>query len=276
MNRRRRDEAVLLRTGLITCDAVAVSVGPFRNADDERHIREFLKRFRSISVRDRGSFERTVSMDLDTPIRQSFDLAVLLREQRLETPRRRSIPRFGVALRYFESQEGGDLAAESTRLRSVVEVLNALSKTQPIEVVLLAFNSHPQRGDVSLAHTLADEIKPFADCEVVAYDGDVGAFYSAVAGCDAVLAMRLHAAIFAYTAGVPFGLINYHPKCAEFAHQVQLPSAVLFESDASDLRDRADLMSDLINGMLRPGLSVDVACTLARGAFDLLEHVTKK
>src|SRR5205085_8290897 len=101
-----------------------------------------------------------------------------------------------------------------------VEVLKELRQLLDYELVLLAFNGHPRNGDIELAHRLADDLAREVPCRVVSYDGDVPSMLAAVAECHAVLAMRLHAGIFAYASGVPLAFINYHPKCQEFAESV--------------------------------------------------------
>jgi polysaccharide pyruvyl transferase WcaK-like protein len=273
MNRRRRDEAALHRAGLVASHAVGVSVGPFRNTRDELEIREFLKRFRSISLRDVASYERTRSLGLDVPVCLSFDPAVLLPDFLPSTsgdPRGR--PRLGVALRLFESQEGDTPPAiEGRRLHSVTQMLKRLAETVDYEVVVFAFNGHPERGDVELANRLATAVGGAVPATVVRYDGDLRSIFSEVSRCDAVVAMRLHAAVFAYTAQVPFALIDYHPKCAEFARSVDLSRDLVFAGDGSDLDDSTQLVASLLGGGRRPSLSVGEARSLALGAFDLLK-----
>src|SRR6185295_4009802 len=112
---------------------------------------------------------------------------------------------------------------ERLRILRTTEMLRGLARLVDYELVMLAFNGHPRNGDIELANTLADDLAPVVPCRVVSYDDDVPSLLAAVASCDAVLAMRLHAGIFAYASGVPFALIDYHPKCREFADSVGLP-----------------------------------------------------
>lgn len=273
MNQRRRDEAGLQKTAHISCHALGVSVGPFRNRTDERQIREFLKRFGSISLRDRASYERSDAMSLDLPLRQAFDLAVLAPDRvPCPLPRgTRSRPRLGVALRPFESIEGGNIETERVRVLRVLETLRAVAKLIDFELVLLAFNCHPTKGDVDLANMMADELEAVVPSSVVSYEGDVPSMLSAVAACDAVLAMRLHAGVFAYASGVPFAFINYHPKCQEFADSVGLPQSLAFASDGSDLVCRAATVVELLTGDCPTLLPLKRARSMALEAFELLE-----
>lgn len=273
MNQRRCDEALLQRTGSISCHGLSVSVGPFRNTDDERSIREFLKRFHSISLRDAGSFERTDAMSLDVPLCRSFDLAVLAPGRLRSVTRcsQRSRPRLGVALRLFESVEGGSIEVEHRRILRTIGLLKAVAELVDYEPVLLAFNGHPSKGDVGLANLIADELKAVVPCTVESYEGDVASMLAAVASCDAVLAMRLHAGVFAYATGVPFAMIDYHPKCVEFGESVGLPPDLVFAGDGSDLADQAARMAKLLTDDGPSLLSLDTARCMALEGFDLLE-----
>ncbi|MEO8692718.1 MAG: polysaccharide pyruvyl transferase family protein [Acidimicrobiales bacterium] len=272
MNQRRCDEALLQRTGSISCHALSVSVGPFRNCADEWSIREFLKRFRSISLRDAASFERAKAMSLDVPLSRSFDLAVLAPDHMQTVARRsqRARPRLGVALRLFESFEGGSIEMEQRRILGTIGLLKAVAKLVDYEPVLLAFNCHPSKGDVGLANMIADEMQAVTPCTVEPYERDVSSMLSAVASCDAVLAMRLHAGVFAYATGVPFAIIDYHPKCADFAESVGLTPELVFAGDGSDLVDQAERIASLLSNGGPPLLSLDTARYMALEGFDLL------
>lgn len=56
--------------------------------------------------------------------------------------------------------------------------------------------------------------------EVVPYLEDVELTYFKIQECDLVISTRLHASIFACFAQVPFFLIEYHRKCADFLDDV--------------------------------------------------------
>jgi polysaccharide pyruvyl transferase WcaK-like protein len=273
MNKRRRDEARLLRSRRVSCHALSVSVGPFRSSTDEREIAEFLKRFQSVSLRDHGSYERARAMSLDLPITQSFDLAVLAHDRlpsRLPIEQR-TRPRLGVALRLFESTEGGDVATEQRRNLCAVDMLKALADKVDYELDVLAFNCHPTWGDVGLAHEIASALESIVPSRVIAYERDVASMFSAVNGCDAVLAMRLHAGIFAYASRVPFAMIDYHPKCREFGESIGLPSKFIFSGDGSDLAEHTTTIGELLTNDEPSLLPLATARSMALAAFDFLE-----
>ena len=174
-------------------------------------------------------------------------------------------------MRLFESFEGGSIETEHRRILRTIELLKAVAELVDYEPVLLAFNCHPSKGDVGLANLVADELKTDVPCAVEAYEGDVASMLVAVAACDAVLAMRLHAGVFAYATGVPFAIIDYHPKCVEFAESVGLPRDLVFAGDGSDLAEQAARIAELLDGDGPSLLSLDTARCMALEGFDLLE-----
>jgi polysaccharide pyruvyl transferase WcaK-like protein len=118
---------------------------------------------------------------------------------------------------------------------------------------------------------VAAELNTVVATTVKPYKRDIASMFSAVASCDAVLAMRLHAGVFAYATGVPFALIDYHPKCVEFGESVGLPSSLVFAGDGSDLADQAEVIAKLLTNDGPPLLPLDTAQCMAMKGFDLLE-----
>jgi polysaccharide pyruvyl transferase WcaK-like protein len=66
--------------------------------------------------------------------------------------------------------------------------------------------------------------------EMVEHDGDYARTYRSFETCTHAVAMRLHGAVFSYTAELPFLMLSYHPKCDEFASMAGLDSR--FRMDA--------------------------------------------
>jgi Polysaccharide pyruvyl transferase len=59
------------------------------------------------------------------------------------------------------------------------------------------------------------------------YPADVGALWSLLEGVEAVVGVRLHAAVLAWAAGVPALLMAYRDKCRDFAMQAEVEDCML-------------------------------------------------
>lgn len=79
------------------------------------------------------------------------------------------------------------------------------------------------RGDdASVARLVADEIGLPDQCHIVSGPLPVGAIVETIAGCDLVLAMRYHAAVFGVVAGTPPVGITYDRKVANLMQDTGL------------------------------------------------------
>ena len=201
--------------------AIGVSIGPFNNPRERRALKDFLSRFSFLGLRDRRSFDLARDLGLGDRSRLTFDLAGLLPELRgLPPPAVET--RIGVTLCRYESIVGGDARVERLRLERIYRTLAGLARELGDAVFrFYVFNSHPEKGDERITRAMARRL---ADkgcrCEVVLYGGDPVALWSDVASCRLLIGTRLHSAVFAYMAGVPFLLSEYHPKCGDFLSTV--------------------------------------------------------
>lgn len=115
-----------------------------------------------------------------------------------------------VALRPWDGQQEW--------LESVVSVLSELAGQ-----VELRFVPFHEGQDLEMARELAERVG--SGSWVVQPDGGYRAALSAIAGCRAVLGMRLHALIAAAAAGRPFVALSYDPKVTAFAGGIGQPVA---------------------------------------------------
>ncbi len=210
--------------------AVGVSIGPFANAAQEESAASFLNRFSYLSVRDRRSFDWTQRMGLSAETHAGRDLAALLLPL-ASLPARAGIEptdplRIGVApCRYSEN---GSYAAPSRVAwqQAFVDVVQRWARTRPLVVDVFSLNEHPHHGDADLAEDLCSQLREAGvDAATVRYrDPDPLRMVAAIARCDVMVSARLHGAIVAYLCGVPFAIVDYHPKCRDFADDIGLPA----------------------------------------------------
>ena len=72
---------------------------------------------------------------------------------------------------------------------------------------------------------LAARLDATGPVEVHTHRGDVVSTLEAIRGCTAVIGVRLHSCILAYSVGVPFVLVDYHSKCGDFLETIGAPHA---------------------------------------------------
>jgi polysaccharide pyruvyl transferase WcaK-like protein len=230
---------------------IGVSIGPFRNQRDRQRISRFLQHFSYLALRDRASYEEAKAMTLPYAPVEAFDLAVLLPKVYGPMPRRRSGSErltLGVGLCHYERHYPWlDVALEASREGRLRETLLRLAKREHIRVLFYVFNGSRVWGDVELAQEMAATLKPFCPVEVVPYTRDPGQMWRRFEECDAFLAVRLHSAVFAYVAGIPFALVEYHRKCADFAQDVGLPRVYRFSSSGPEPAVGAETLSNLLH-----------------------------
>ena len=276
-SRHAADQALLADLGLTRLHAVGVSIGPFARTEEATHIRDFLARFETISVRDLTSMEALSDLGLESRAVQAFDVAVLISEVpglnvNYAEDRPGDGPILGLSVCGFEKLlSAGPPEDEQLRNEQLIALLRKVAHSVNPIFRLIVFNGHATWGDRPLVNWFASQLGDFARVEVVDYTGDLGETLSALRGCDALLGMRLHSAIFSYALGIPFGMVAYHQKCSDFARYVGLPEDLLLprvdiNSDSADVVTR--LLTDPQS--LRATFPLTDALRAARSAYEQL------
>jgi polysaccharide pyruvyl transferase WcaK-like protein len=260
--------AHLLGTPLV---GIGLSVGPFRTAQDRQRVEHFLQQFSFLALRDHASGKEAVAMSLPyTPV-QAFDLAGLLPAVYGAVNRRETMiepPTLGVALCHYERFHPSlDQAVEASREERVKETLVRLAERESVKIRFYVLNAHPQRGDWNLAREMSATLEPLCSVEIVHYMGDPGQMWRQVAECDAFLAVRLHAAVLAYMAHVPFVMVAYHPKCTDFAEYVGLPEPYSFSSRGPEPIAAVEILSSLLHAPQFPDMTLQDAQARAQLNF---------
>jgi polysaccharide pyruvyl transferase WcaK-like protein len=261
-----------LNPGLLT-GAVGVSVGPFRTARQESRLVRYLNEMNYVSVRDRSSFEMLRAGGITCRLECLFDPAALLLEipgvaERLAPVPSGVSPVVGVAPCHVHRYRGGDPERDDQCIRRLVQTLQAANRIRPITWRLFEFNGHSRQGDgaaiEAIAHGLGDE----ARVEILRYTPDPVHFLREVGRCHALLAMRLHAAVFGFLRQVPLVVLSYHPKCAGFADAIGSDPALVLDADVFDPAALARLVNEVLDQPPRPLLLVEEALASARLHLD--------
>ena len=219
--------AQLARVPTMIC---AQGVGPLRHPLSRFLTRRVLNRTRAITVRDAGSAELLQALGVDVPpIEVTADLAFLLAPE--ESPRLQdwwaahvpeNRPVIGVALRPWQ------MGAGEAKYQAIAEALTALAEQSG---ALLLFLPMQHAMDAPLAREMAGWMA--AESRVLDLPLTPREMLAAVGRCEMLLAMRLHALIFAVHRARPAFGISYDPKVFEFALTAKLPAPQEWETLAA-------------------------------------------
>lgn len=255
------------RRGKVQLAAVGVSIDPFESARSEAEVADFMSRFTYLAVRDRRSYRLAASIGLADITHQGRDLAgllPLLAATPVRTPRAAEAPyRIGIAPCNYTQGRDYPAPSWSSLQAPLLDALTALAGARALQVEVFSLNEHPLHGD----SVLADELHARLQARGVraqrwryARQGPWGAV-EAIANCDAMISARLHGAIVAYMLGVPFMIIDYHPKCRDFADDIGLAPARCLDAAGQDPSGFMDVLATMLDG--------DTATTVPRGVYAL-------
>lgn len=234
---RLRDVELLLRlSGRGPHLAAGVSIGPFRSVADERACARVLRRLAFIGLRDGESAALARALAPGVPSALTFDLAPLLLAH-ADPAAGAGLPRRGVGLALcdYERYTGGDERREAARRARVVEVMRALGRSGVDELVLVDFNGDRRFGDARIHAEVRAACGDLAiPVRHVAYDPAPLAVLQTVAGLRAMVAMRLHAAVFGFLARTPTVILAYHPKCLGWAVEAGVAPSMVHDSAEFD------------------------------------------
>lgn len=208
---------------------LAQGVGPLRSAAAQDFSVAAFEAASLITVRDRES-RRTlrtlgiqpgrIHLTADLGLLVPFAHAVASRHPLALTQGHQvARDRVGVALRFW------DRDVEPIRWQqAVAEGLRRFLQTTGARAVFVPFqhSTDPRGDDASVARLVADEIGLPDQCHIVSGPLTVSAIVETIAGCDLVLAMRYHAAVFGIVAGTPPVGITYDRKVANLMQDTGL------------------------------------------------------
>ena len=250
------------RRGRLQLAAIGVSVGPFDDAVTQESAKAFISQLSYLAVRDRRSYELAVEMGLGERVHRGRDLAGLLpmllppsERPRLPAPGERL--RIGVAPCRYSPRPGYPTPEAKALQDTLIEELKSLNSRYRLQVEIFSLNGHSLHGDMELAQSwqeaLAAQGVPARQIRYLHCDPITTA--QAIGECDVFISTRLHGAIVAYMLGVPFMIVEYHPKCADFADDIALPASRRITAQNSGAAAFARGLETMLSGEDMPGLS---------------------
>src|SRR5262249_7667542 len=115
---------------------------------------------------------------------------------------------------------------EAARIEAVAKAVAAAD-----DVVLIDLNAEPNT-DARVHEALRAKLR--VPTRHVRYAEDPLAVARTIASLRGLIAMRLHAAVFAFLARTPALLLGYHEKCAAWAETIGLDRSMIFDAAAID------------------------------------------
>ncbi len=222
----------------------AVGAGPLYSEYGRKFTRLAAQAARSITVRDEAS--KALFEDLGVSgdrIRVTADPGFLFApavsaelEEAVppEFPLRRPI--LGVAARHWGVAVHPDFLE-----REIAAALDLFIKQSGGSVVLVPFQdiSGERENDRATAARILAQMR-LRESAAITGEGSPDQIYEWLRGCDVIAGMRLHALIFAATAGVPAVTLSYDPKVDELTRRLGLENMALDvkDLDASVLAQR--------------------------------------
>lgn len=210
----------------------AQSIGPLHGLVPRWAVSRMLRHAAAISVRDGLSAERLAELGV------SPEDVLVTADPAFSLPRPAHVERAG------QSRIGVCLRA-TVATDNVVAAVREWLPNRPDQAELVWIPCHPDDEAVHTAVTESGEHRSAAGVE---------ATMTAIAGCDLIVAERLHALVFAVCCGVPAVAVDYDPKVRGVALDCGLPiggsdrslsGSALTESVAATWARKTSLQADL-------------------------------
>ncbi|MBI5686445.1 MAG: polysaccharide pyruvyl transferase family protein [Verrucomicrobia bacterium] len=236
----KKIQRVAAERGITKFAGIGVSIGPFADDADEAEAARFLRKFTYFSVRDKKSVAMLEKMRVPVKPLLARDLAgvlpMLLPPTKPDPAAAASQPpTLGISLCNSERYTGGDTAREERRNNALLEGIIRFAKREQMRLRIFCLNTHPLWGDMTFSQQLLARLQ---DCgisaELVSAENNLLGCWHGLASCTAVFSVRLHGGITAYVCGVPFSLVEYHVKCADFLDDIGQPAPLRIGADLSD------------------------------------------
>lgn len=250
--------------------AVGVSIGPFADASSQSAAARTARAFSYIAVRDRRSHELAQTMGLGDITHAGCDLAALLPLLVPSAIRRtHDAPRIiGVAPCRYAVR--ADHPAPSPDAWPIAFVNSIAAMARPPHVRVFCLNGHARHGDLDMAAKLHEALQARGIASSL-YRHAAGAplaTVDAIADCDAFISARLHGAIVAYLRNVPFTIVDYHPKCRDFADDIGLDASLRIDDRAQDRKAFDAAIAAMLNARTPiTGISPQIYALQAPGIF---------
>lgn len=184
--------------------AMGISIGPFKNEEEEKLLLEYIKDISYVGVRDNKSLHYNNKFEF------TFDLAILSPEIfNIEKNERSDMKVISINISNAENIE----EYQSIFKKFLVSNSNKIKK-----VNIIVFNPN----DYNLSNSFYLDIKNYVnDSSLIDYTSNSEFMLKILANSDLMLGNRLHSGILSYAYKVPFILNEYHEKCTDFVKTIE-------------------------------------------------------
>jgi len=267
--------------GTAAIGGIGVSLGPFDTRQKMEECGRFLSTLDFLTVRDSTSHQTALGYRLPYEPVKAVDVALTLADAygiqaRPKGPVGSESCEVGISVCSAEVLLDARREGRAHRHQNIAAALRELSRDRRIRAHLFQFNADAVHSDGPYLDDLAGLLD--GTCEVLrhSYSPDPSIMWRQLASMDVAITMRFHASVFAYAAGVPFVMLDYHPKCRSFAEDVGMPRQLVL--DAGDFTSDALVRS--VNALVSgdyPDFAVSAreAFAAAQAHFDPVEGVLR-
>jgi len=233
-------------------ESLGVSIGPFASPSDRADVASFLGSNNRVVVRDNSS--QLLGAELAPPFEFGMggDLASLYplagHRQNKNVIEERNI---GLALCNFPDFGVTDVDA---LVGGLIRALDETSVSGVLDRVhVISLNGHPVFGDEAISERAVSLLeRAGVQVDFVKYrPGRVDELWAAISSLDGLVAVRLHAAICAYLSAVPFTVLEYHQKCADFCDDVGQDDSLRVRSIPNEQESKEQILQ-LLNSRATP------------------------
>lgn len=262
------------RSGRLQLAAIGVSIGPFEDHAAQQAAKAFVSQLSYLAVRDCRSYDLAVQLGAGERVHRGRDLAGLLptllpSSERRPVPAQGGLLRIGVAPCRYSPRPDYPTPDAKVMQESMCAAMEALGKRYHLQVEIFVLNGHSLHGDTELARSLHQALteRGIPARKIGYFRCDPIATARMIGECDAFISTRLHGAIVSYVLGVPFLIIDYHPKCADFADDIGLPASRRITAERSDLTAFSRGLEVMLAGEGIPELAREDYSLQARDIF---------
>ncbi len=244
--------------------AVGVGLGPFVDRAAERQCAAFLNEVDFTGVRDDASLEIAKAIAPNANVHKTFDLApgMVHREVFKNAIADCVENAIGVALCPRERLMR-DQALEAERLDKLAYSLRAWHEEFGSEIRLIDLNGNPELGDAQVHEDLATRLKGLP-VKHLSYNANPYECVHEISKLKLLVAMRLHASVFAYLTQVPLLSLNYHRKCDNWCDDIGMSDDYFFDAGGFSESTMQQRGSQIMRGEYRaPSLAVTEANRLS-------------
>ncbi|MDH0101603.1 polysaccharide pyruvyl transferase family protein [Stutzerimonas stutzeri] len=219
----------------------AQGVGPLNSAEARDIVRDIFSNAMYVSVRDEGSRMLLNEIGVARDIVVAPDPVWTIPTIETCKPPLTNGKRIAIILRPWAFAQGWE--------QSFIDAFRDVISKEDRTLVWISFQSHDVPGrsesDSSYLRNLAREIG--AECPQEWIEGaDISQLIQAIASCDSVISMRLHAQMLALKMDKPVLCVEYDPKMTVVSEQARVPNLLRVRPGAS-VSDWREAMLELLS-----------------------------